>query len=401
MVPTNTTVHRTISRHKRVGLLLPFTMGHFANDWAPTAIWLIVPAVAVTMGLSPAEVGLLFTIHSSGAALAFLPAGVLADRLNNRGRLLQITFWWVAAGYALASFAPGYWSFALLLAFAGMGDAVWHPIATGVLVQQAPERRAQALGIHAIGGSLAAVLAPLSIGILLAFVGWREVLLISVIPATIMGIVFLRIAKHVPPPTQSSLSRIDASALWLVWMRPAGLTLIVMICAYSMAMIALLSMTPLFLQTVHGLTSTMTGIAFALMLLFGALFQPFVGKLSDRIGRRPVFVTGNVIATAAASSIALVGGPATAIVALVVTATALVGIRSVVLASAVDYSRKREATTLGFTFAVMDGVGALGAVSAGALGNFDLHYAFMLVACLSLFAIAMAFVTFRDKAEGK
>jgi len=401
MVPANTTIHRAISRHKRVGLLLPFTMGHFANDWAPTAIWLIVPAVAVTMGLSPAEVGLLFTIHSIGSALAFLPAGVLADRVNNRGRLLQMTFWWVAAGYALASFAPGYWSFALLLAFAGMGDAVWHPIATGVLVQQAPERRAQALGIHAIGGSLAAVLAPLSIGVLLAFVGWREVLLISVIPATIMGLVFLRVAKHVPPPTQRSLSRIDASALWLVWMQPAGLALIVMICTYSMAMIALLSMTPLFLQSVHGLTSTMTGIAFSLMLLFGALLQPFVGKLSDRIGRRPVFVTGNVIATAAAASIALTSGPATAIVAMVVTATALVGIRSVVLASAVDYSNKREATTLGFTFAVMDGVGALGAVSAGALGNFDLHYAFMLVACLCLLAVAMAFVTFHGKAEGK
>ena len=401
MVPANTTIHRAISRHKRVGLLLPFTIGHFANDWAPAAIWLIVPAVAVTMGLSPAAVGLLFTIHSIGSALAFLPAGGLADRVNNRGRLLQMTFWWVAAGYALASFAPGYWAFALLLAFAGMGDAVWHPIATGVLVQQAPERRAQALGIHAIGGSLAAVLAPLSIGVLLAFVGWREVLLISVIPATIMGLVFLRVAKHVPPPTQSSLSRIDSSALWLVWMQPAGLALIVMICAYSMAMLALLSMTPLFLQSVHGLTSTMTGIAFSLMLLFGALLQPFVGKLSDRIGRRPVFVTGNVIATAAAASIALTGGLATAIVAMVVTATALVGIRSVVLASAVDYSNKREATTLGFTFAVMDGVGALGAVSAGVLGNFDLHYAFMLVACLCLLAVAMAFVTFHGKAERK
>ena len=401
MVPTNTTMPRADSRHKRVGLLLPFTIGHFANDWAPTAIWLIVPAVAVTMDLSPAEVGLLFTIHSTGSALAFLPAGVLADRVDNRGRLLQMTFWWVAAGYALAAFAPGYWLLALLLAIAGMGDAVWHPIATGVLVQQAPENRAQALGIHAIGGSLAAVLTPLSIGILLAFVGWREALLISAIPATIMGLVFLRIAKHVPPPTQSSLSRIDASALWRVWMRPAGLALIVMICAYSMAMIALLSMTPLFLQTVHGLTSTMTGIAISLMLLFGALLQPFVGKLSDRIGRRPVFVTGNVIATAAAASIALAGGPATAIVAMVVTATALVGIRSVVLASAVDHSSKREATTLGFTFAVMDGVGAFGAVSAGTLGNFNLHYAFMLVACLCSFAVAMAFVTFHGKAEGK
>ncbi len=92
MVPANTTIHRAISRHKRVGLLLPFTMGHFANDWAPTGVWLIVPAVAVTMGLSPAEVGLLFTIRCTGSALAFLPAGVLADRVDNRGWLLQMTF---------------------------------------------------------------------------------------------------------------------------------------------------------------------------------------------------------------------------------------------------------------------------------------------------------------------
>ena len=393
MTPTDITTPRNPSRAKGVGLLLPFTLGHFANDWAPTAIWLIVPAVAVTMNLSPAEVGLLFTIHSMGSAIAFLPAGILADRVSNRGRLLQITFWWVAAGYALAAFAPGYWSFALLLAFAGAGDAVWHPIATGVLVQQAPENRAQALGIHAIGGSLAAVLAPLSIGFLLGFVGWREALLISVIPALIMGLVFLRVAKHVPPPVQSALSRSDAGALWRLWMRPAGLALIVMISAYSMALTALLSMTPLFLLTVHGLTPSMTGIAFSLMLLFGALLQPFVGKFSDRIGRRPLFVVGNVIAAVAAACIALASGPAAAIAAMVVTATALVGIRSVVLASAVDHSAKREATTLGFTFAVMDGVGALGAVSAGALGNFDLHYAFILTACLCTLAAAVAMVT--------
>jgi FSR family fosmidomycin resistance protein-like MFS transporter len=299
-------------------LLLPFTIGHFANDWAPTAVWLIVPAMAVTMNLSPAEVGLLFTIHSTGSALAFLPAGVLADRVANRGRLLQITFWWVAVGYALAAFAPGYWSFALLLALAGAGDAMWHPIATGVLVQQAPENRAQALGIHAIGGSLAAVLAPLSVGFLLLFMDWRHALLITVIPAAIMGLVFLRIAKHVPPAAQSALSPVDAIALWRAWMRPAGLALIVMISAYSMAMIALLAMTPLFLQTVHGLSPLVTGMAFSLMLLFGALLQPLIGKFSDQIGRRPVVVTGNLIAMVAAVAIALASGPGFAIAAMVV-----------------------------------------------------------------------------------
>ena len=394
--PADTTADA--ARRSGPSLILPFTIGHFANDWAPTGIWLIVPAVAVTMNLSPAEVGLLFTIHSTGSALAFLPAGILADRVQNRGRLLQMTFWWVAVGYALAAFAPGYWSFALLLALAGAGDAVWHPIATGVLVQQAPESRAQALGLHAIGGSLAAVLAPLSIGFLLVFMEWRDVLLMSCIPAALMGLFFLRVGKRVPPPKQRSMSRTDASDLWRVWMRPAGLSLIAVYSTYDMALIALLSMTPLYLQTVHGLTPAVTGMAFSLMLLFGALIQPLIGKISDKVGRRPLIVIANLIATVFAIGIALADGPELAIAAMVITATALVGIRSVVLASAVDYSGKREATTLGFTFAIMDGVGALGAITAGALGNFDLRYAFILTACLCALTVVIAFAAPLSKA---
>jgi FSR family fosmidomycin resistance protein-like MFS transporter len=138
-------------------LLVWFSLGHLANDCAPCALWLIAPAIGIAMDLSPAEVGLLITITSVGAALGYLPAGVLADRVAKRGRLLLATFWWVAIGYAVASQAPGFWSVALLLAVAGLGDAAWHPIATGVLAQALPKRRAQALGIHAMGGSFAEV----------------------------------------------------------------------------------------------------------------------------------------------------------------------------------------------------------------------------------------------------
>ena len=375
---------------REASLLIPFTLGHLANDWAPCALWLIVPAIAAAMGLSPAEVGLLFAIHSIGSALAFMPAGVLADRVSNRGRLLALTFWWVSIGYVIASFAPGFWSLALLLAVAGMGDAAWHPIATGVLTQQMPDRRAQALGIHAVGGSLAEVLAPLCVGFLLAYVDWRGALQISVIPTVLMGIVFLRVAKHVPPSGHGSITRADLRLLWRAWRRPAGLMLIAMMGLYNMAGVALLAMTPLFLMTVHGLSPAATGVAFSLMVLIGALSQPFVGRLSDRIGRRPVFVAGNAVAAFAAVGIALAPGPWLAIAAIVVTATVLVGIRSAVLAAAVDFSGRREATTLGFAFAVMDGIGALGAVAAGAVGNIDLHYSFMLAAGLSALAAGLA-----------
>ncbi|MCK4868077.1 MAG: MFS transporter, partial [Alphaproteobacteria bacterium] len=130
--------------HRR--LLAWFSLGHLANDWAPSTIWIVAPAIAAAMDLSPAEVGLLITIAHVGAALGYLPAGVLADRVANRGRLLLGTFWWVAAGYLAASFAPGFWTLALMLAIAGIGDAAWHPIATGVLAQSLPTRRAHALG---------------------------------------------------------------------------------------------------------------------------------------------------------------------------------------------------------------------------------------------------------------
>ena len=179
-------------------LLVAFSLGHLANDWAPVTIWLIAPAIAVSLGLSPAEVGLLIAIVTVGSACGYFPAGLIADRVANRGVLLLATFWWVAVGTLIASLAPGFWSIALLLAVAGLGDAAWHPIATGVLVQAQPTRRAHALGIHAMGGTFAEVLAPLSVGFLLVVFDWRTALQISVLPALLMGLVFFRIAPRVP-----------------------------------------------------------------------------------------------------------------------------------------------------------------------------------------------------------
>ncbi|WP_130402902.1 MFS transporter [Thalassococcus sp. S3] len=73
-------------------------VGHFAIDWPIAALWLIVPDTGLAMDLSPAEIGLLFTLFSAGGALAYVPAGFVADRFSNRGRLLVSTFFWVVVG---------------------------------------------------------------------------------------------------------------------------------------------------------------------------------------------------------------------------------------------------------------------------------------------------------------
>ena len=365
-----------------------FVFGHLSNDWLPAAIWLLAPAIGLAFDLKPSEVGLLLAIHSIGASLAYFPAGVLADRTRLQGRLLLGTFWWVALGYLLASTAPSFWSLAILLAIGGMGDAAWHPIATGILVRQMPKQRGQALGVHAVGGTLAEVLSPLLVGFLLAFLDWRVVLQISVIPAALMGIAFLFIARRIPSRHASTvISRADLGAFITQWRSRTGLFLIAGIATYNMALIALMTMSPLFMQRELGFNSAQTGMAFAAAMLMGSIGQPIVGRLSDRRGRFGIFAVGSVVAAGLAGAVVLFDAPVLIISLLTMAMAVLVTIRSGVLAMAVDHASKHEATALGFVFVVLDGVGALGAVLAGLVGDFSLVASFGLAGGLSLLAV--------------
>ncbi len=371
---------------KPTRLLPTFVAGHFCIDFAPCAVWIIAPAVAVSMDLSPAELGLLITLYSLGSSLAFFPAGLIADHISNRGRMLLATFWWVVIGFILASFAPGYWSLIILMALAGMGDAAWHPVATGVLVQQNPNNKARALGVHSMGGSFAEVIAPLAAGFLLAYVDWRTALQLSIVPTLIMGIFFLRMVRHVPKGAGTSISISDLASIWQTWKTPDGLRIIFQVSSYNMAMMALLSMVPLYMQRTYGLDSVATGLSFSAMLLIGALAQPIIGHLSDRIGRRPVVLWGNLAAALSAGTAFFALPFFWFIIVMAISITTMVAIRSVLLVTAVEHSGERESTTLGLTFSLMDGIGAAGAVLAGIAGTVQLEYVFIMAAFLSFCA---------------
>ena len=74
--------------------------------------------------------------------------------------------------------------------------------------------------------------------------------------------------------------------------------------------------------------------------------------------------------------------------------------RPVVLAAAVEFSGQSESTTLGIVFAVLDGVGALGALLAGLVGEINLSLSYALAGGLSLLAAlqtaSIVFHPFKD-----
>ena len=366
-------------------ILGAFAMGHMSNDWAVGSIWLIASAVAVSEDLGSTEVGWLLTIHGLGSALAYIPAGLAADRTTRRGPLLGLTFWWVAIGYFVASFAPSFWILSALLAVAVLGDAAWHPIASGVLVQRFPDRRAQVLGIHSMGGTLGAeVFAPVAVGAILTFADWRLALRLSVVPALIMGVIFISVSKRLgecepSPPGDNSLG-----ALLRPWRTRNGKAFVATVVLYNMAYMAVVAMMPLFLQQDLGRSALYTGVVLAVMLTVGSFMQPAVGTLSDRVGRRPIMFAGSIIGAGFAGVAGFAGNEWLAVGGLIGVAGVLTAIRSVVLASAVELAGEREATNLGMAFTLMDGVGAFGAVLAGYVGRNNLPNAFLLAAGLAL-----------------
>ena len=147
-------------------------------------------------------------------------------------------------------------------------------------------------------------------------------------------------------------------------------------------------------------TPGQTGIVFAAAMLIGAIGQPIIGRLSDAKGRRGVFIVGSVIGVTAAIFATLPLALGWISLSLVLAVGILTAIRSGVLAFAVDFAGQREATTLGFVFVLMDGVGAFGAALAGVVGDFQLHYAFLLAAGFSIISITAIFAVDRTRRPG-
>ena len=371
-----------------------FAMGHLANDWAYGAMLLIAPAVAVSFDLGAPEVGLLLAVHSAAGALVYVPAGLVTDRVSRRGPLLAMTFPWVALGYFAASFAGSYWVLVGLLGIAVLGDAAWHPIATGDLVQRYPAHRAHVLGVHAMGGTIGAeVLGPIGVGLILTFTDWRNALRLSVVPAALMGVVFLFVVRRLGE-TKTSAGQDDSRdgrrerpSVLGPWATKAGVVFMTTIVLYNMAYIAILSMTPLFLLEDLSYSPLAAGVVIALMLTLGSILQPRIGRLSDQTGRRVMIVAASAIGAVCAGVAGVINPSWISVVALIGAAVVFTAVRSVVLAAAVEIAQEREATNLAMAFTLLDGVGALGALMAGLAGQDDLTYAFLLAAGLSTVAL--------------
>ncbi|WP_217358746.1 MFS transporter [Thalassococcus sp. S3] len=230
---------------------------------------------------------------------------------------------------------------------------------------------------------------------------WRGALALSVLPTLLAGVCFLWVVRAVPLSETPRIERKDLVLLLKAWRSRKGVRLVAVVSLYNMALIALLSMIPLYLTKVHTLSPGKIGIIFAAILIGRAPAQPWVGSISDKLGRFAVLAAGNGLAALAVRGLAFDPTFWVMIAMLAFGVASLDSVRAAMLAATVDHAGRNESTTLGFAFTLLDGVGAFGAVLAGIAAGISWGAMFCLASALTGGAAVLAISNLRDSARPK
>lgn len=158
----------------------------------------LAPQIALALGLSPAEKGLMVTTPTLAGALLRVSNGLLVDRIGPKrsGAISQI----IVIGGLLSAWLLGVNSFGgtlalgVILGFAGASFAIALPLASR---WYPPEHQGKAMGLAGMGNS-GTVLAALFAPTLAKMLGWTSVLGLACIPLVIVFIAYMLMAKDAP-----------------------------------------------------------------------------------------------------------------------------------------------------------------------------------------------------------
>ncbi len=368
--------------------LLVLALGMIFLDVAfYAAIAPLLPTYVAQYGLSKAQAGILSAAYAVGTLITALPAGLIATRLGPRRTVID--------GLLLLGVASLVFGFAgniVLLDAArfaqGMSGAlIWSGALTWLITTNPPERRGSVIGT-VLGTAVAGALFGPLIGGIAAEVGTELVFGAVLGVAWALALLASRLPEAAPPERQP-LSRVAATILSRPILVATGF-----VAVPSLMFGAVEVLVPLRIDDLGGGHVLIAG-GFVAGAALEASLSPIAGRYSDRVGRRPPFVTGMAICAVAMVGIGLAQGLGLVVAALLLSSLGA-GIcfapATTTLSEAADASRLHQGFAAGLSNMAWSAGQAGGALAGGALaGAAGFATPSLAVAVLLLFTAAYAY----------
>lgn len=286
-------------------------------------VWVILgplaPQIATTLGLTPAEQGLMVATPTLVGALLRVFNGLLVDRIGPKrsGAISQL----IVIGGLFCAWLTGVQGFTgtlalgILLGLAGASFAIALPLASR---WYPPEHQGKAMGLAGMGNSgtvLAAVFAPM----LARTFGWTGVLGLACIPLGIVFIAYMLMARDAPnqpAPKQladyfSPLASIDA--WWLMGFYAVTFG----------GFVGLAASLPIYFTHEFALSPVVAGYCTAVCVFAGSLVRPLGGAIADRVGGIKMLSVVFAVAAAALAAASVASNVTGALVLFIAAMLAL------------------------------------------------------------------------------
>ena len=270
---------------------LAVSLAHFFVDVLNNGRNLLVALLAVSLGLTNAQVGIALLLYNVGSALSQPAFGWLADRIG--ARLLVIGgLGWMIFFYTIASLA-GDWLALIALTIASLGSGAFHPTGTMVASRTSVTFRSRVTALFFTAGQIGLFVGPILAGILLDAYGRPGYILLPILALTALASSWRwlvdspHVAKDVAKPeTVAETAVPQQSHSW----HHIFILAFVLFTANTV-LIAIITFTPI-LFTELGYDQSLIGWMSGLIMMGSAVGGLVGGALGDRIQKRWVILLG-------------------------------------------------------------------------------------------------------------
>ena len=264
----------------------------------------LIPTIMQELNISYTLAGLLMSAYFFTYASLQIPVGYLADKLGARV-MTSLSLLILAIGVLLFSRVTSLEIGIIARSVIGLGAAaLWVSGLKALSLWFSPSERGLITGIYGASGTTGAIIALLGVPLLSVIFGWRRLFLLSAIPIFFLAVVDWFMIKDKPidiglsPAKEFKSEEFEVpglfslkSSICMVFSNQYMWALCVGQFLYCGGMYGALTWVPTYGFNQLGFSMAWAGFIGSL-IAFGALGAPLAGFLSDRLGRKLVFVAG-------------------------------------------------------------------------------------------------------------
>ncbi|MGH7231012.1 MAG: MFS transporter [Nitrospiraceae bacterium] len=360
----------------------------------------VLALFAQSLGAGPEAIGLIVSVSTLTGVFLKLPSGALSD-IYGRRILMRVGV--VAFGLPpfVYPFITDLDSLTGLRFVHGLATAIFAPSALATVAELYRERRGAALGTYTACTQTGALLGPVLGGWLAHAAGFPATFVTAGILGCLGLLLFysLRLNPPAPRSTEKGIGPVLADMWKGFRIVASNLRVLVTSATDAAKMIAngaLMAFLPIYGLSV-GLNPGEVGLLFGIQGITSFLAKPIMGRVSDRVGRRPLIVLGLLIC-----AITFVLIPYTAALPVLLVLAAGFGFGEAVVSSSTsalvaDLSElKTLGAGMGMQGTIMDIGHASGPLLAGVLiASTSYPVAFAVIAAIQLAAAGLFWVLVR------